>query len=228
MLSWKTSNIIQKLVFCNTISNDKQYAAKRYGNNFGADCSIIERAFKDLPAQTGMNYSLEAKEVRDKFREFFYSDDGNEAAWQETIANHDGYTDPRINYYRPSFLLHLLSKRNSSMIKCVVFLIFYSKFYNISLVYYSFEYTSLPYFTRVWNIIFFTMVYYCASILYSSPNAIKHIGYLLGFLTKKILLRFCWPNIYALQSKQINKMRWRQTILLQIKDNLDYLHTNTK
>ena len=91
------------------ISIDKQYAAKGYGNNFGADCSIIERAFKDLPAQTGMNYSLEAKEVRDKFREFFYSDDGNEAAWQETITNHDGYTDPRINYYRPSFLLHLLS-----------------------------------------------------------------------------------------------------------------------
>ena len=62
------------------ITTDKEYAAKGYGDYFGADGSIIEgawraeepSAFKELPARTGMNYSREAKEVRDKYWEYFY------------------------------------------------------------------------------------------------------------------------------------------------------------
>ena len=89
------------------ITTDKEYAAKGYGDYFGADGSIIEgawraeepSAFKELPARTGMNYSREAKEVRDKYWEYFYSDAGG-VPWQKTILNHDGYTPiRRINNF---------------------------------------------------------------------------------------------------------------------------------
>ena len=81
------------------IETDQQYASRGYADYFNADGTLIEGGwrseeggFQSIPTRTGMNYSSEAKAVRDSFKSYFDSEDGS-VPWQNAVIDNDGF-DP--------------------------------------------------------------------------------------------------------------------------------------
>ena len=83
------------------ICNDKtHYAGRGYSDHIKSNGSLVNGGwrneqfnfFKDLPSKTGMNYSRDAKDVRDSFKTYFNSPEGS-VPWQDDIVDYDGFDE---------------------------------------------------------------------------------------------------------------------------------------
>ena len=82
------------------ISHDKKNYSGQYGDYFKSSGSLVEGGwrsddtsfFRDLAPKAGMNYSNEAKEVRNSFKNYFNSAEGS-VPWQDAIVDYVGYDE---------------------------------------------------------------------------------------------------------------------------------------